>query len=323
MRPGDKRDGQLVSQWVWNLRLELGHQLHPDPVRTTEFAPAVLPPQPHTAPSSGYAPPEVGTVWKSGRFSGGDFTIQPDGTLHGPANQELHVQEQRREIDGSLRVVYAASIRSCRPCPKREQCQWNGNATHKPRQVSVLLHPLAVGSEPLLWHDWSRRVHRHACIHLLRHQRVEVQMESDGSSSAPSVVSPPPLSRAQRAHAHLSWTQRLARNASSERVPSPTIHLFGIPSVFARSLGLAVAERPGAATVLKDRIILVLWTMWSHVVRWYVPFQEARNSRAYSPEKHGDQPALTNYRKAKRSSYVSNRSSRSCGIARAKLATIS
>ena len=29
---------QLVSQWVWNLRLELGHQLHPDPIRTTEFA---------------------------------------------------------------------------------------------------------------------------------------------------------------------------------------------------------------------------------------------------------------------------------------------
>src|SRR5947209_14754203 len=29
---------QVVSQWVWNLRLELGHQLHPDPLRTTEFA---------------------------------------------------------------------------------------------------------------------------------------------------------------------------------------------------------------------------------------------------------------------------------------------
>ncbi len=29
---------QLISQWVWNLRLELGHQLHPDPVRTTEFS---------------------------------------------------------------------------------------------------------------------------------------------------------------------------------------------------------------------------------------------------------------------------------------------
>ena len=32
---------QVVSQWVWNLRLELGHQLAPDPVRTTEFAPAL------------------------------------------------------------------------------------------------------------------------------------------------------------------------------------------------------------------------------------------------------------------------------------------
>lgn len=24
----------MISQWTWNLRLELGHQLHPDPVRT-------------------------------------------------------------------------------------------------------------------------------------------------------------------------------------------------------------------------------------------------------------------------------------------------
>src|SRR2546429_1679623 len=75
---------QIIAQWVWNLRLELGHQLHPDPVRTTEFAPALPPPQPHTAPSTGYAPPEVGTTWKAGRFSGQDFTLQPDGTLRCP-----------------------------------------------------------------------------------------------------------------------------------------------------------------------------------------------------------------------------------------------
>jgi hypothetical protein len=56
-----------------------------------------------------------------------------------PANQELRAHERRREADGSLRVVYAASIRSCLPCPLREQCQWNGSATAKPRQVSVLL----------------------------------------------------------------------------------------------------------------------------------------------------------------------------------------
>jgi hypothetical protein len=53
------------------------------------------------------------------------------------------------QADGSLRVVYAASIRSCRPCLLREQCQWNGSETRKPRQVSVLLHPLSVGGAPL------------------------------------------------------------------------------------------------------------------------------------------------------------------------------
>jgi hypothetical protein len=51
---------QVISQWVWNLRLCLGHQLHPDPVRTTAFAPALPSPAPHAAPASGYAPPQVG-----------------------------------------------------------------------------------------------------------------------------------------------------------------------------------------------------------------------------------------------------------------------
>lgn len=35
---------QLIAQWVWNLRLHLGHLSHPTPVRTTLFAPAVQPP---------------------------------------------------------------------------------------------------------------------------------------------------------------------------------------------------------------------------------------------------------------------------------------
>jgi hypothetical protein len=130
-------------------RCPLGHQLHPDPVRTTEFAPAIPPTPRHTAPPSGYASPQVGLSWKAGRFSGQNFALQPDGTLRCPADQKLLPHEQRREADGSLRVVYGASIRSCRPCPLRKPRQWNGGATAKPRQVSVLLHPLRVGSAPL------------------------------------------------------------------------------------------------------------------------------------------------------------------------------
>jgi hypothetical protein len=155
---------QIISQWVWNLRLELGHQLHPDPARTTEFAPAHLCTQAQQAlspaPAQGYGPAAEALPWKAGRFSGRDFVQEPDGTLRCPAGQSLRAHERRREANGSLRVVYAASIRSCRPCPLREQCQWQGSVTKKPRQVSILLHPLAVGSAPLLWRDWSRRQHR-------------------------------------------------------------------------------------------------------------------------------------------------------------------
>ena len=225
--PGGQELWQIISQWVWNLRLELGHQLHPDPVRTTEFAPALPPPAPHTAPASGYAPSHVGLSWKAGRFSGQDFTLQPDGTLRCPADQQLTAHEHRREADGSLRVVYGASLRSCRPCPLRELCQWNGSATAKPRQVSVLLHPLQVGSAPLLWKDWSRRLYRRACMGLLRCQRVEVTLPqpTPAEPHAPAVI----LSRAQRAHYRLSWEARLARNARASTTDRPAIKQIARP----------------------------------------------------------------------------------------------
>jgi Transposase DDE domain len=238
--PAGQEAWHIVSQWVWNIRLELGHQLAPEPLRTTEFAPATPPPPPapaHTAPPSGYASPQVGLPWKTGRFSGQDFALQPDGTLRCPAGQTLSAQERRREADGSLPVVYAARIRSCRPCPLREQCQWQGSATKKPRQVSVLLHPLAVGSAPLLWRDWSRRPHRRACLQL-HCQRLEIQMES--ALSAHPLVSPPTLSRAQRAHSRLCWQERQARNTRAPTAGQITIKLFGIPEDFATWLGLTV-----------------------------------------------------------------------------------
>ncbi len=211
-------------------------------MRITEFAAAISTSEQvatrpaSSTPASGYGPPTTATSWKTGRFTGADFPLQPDGTLRCPAGQSLAAHEWRREADGSLRVVYAASIRSCRPCPLRDQCQWNGNATAKPRQVSVLLHPLAVGDEPLLWRDWNRREHRRACMHLVRHQRVEVSL------SPPSADEPAPaemiLSRAQRAHMRLSWETRLARNARSTAAGQITIKLFGIPQPFALWLDL-------------------------------------------------------------------------------------
>jgi len=126
---------QIISQWVWNLRLELGHQLHPDPARTTEFAPAHLSAQDQQAlspaPAQGYGPATEALPWKAGRFSGRDFVPQPDGTLRCPAGQSLRVHERRREANGSLRVVYAASIRSCRPCPRPRAVSMAGQPHHE------------------------------------------------------------------------------------------------------------------------------------------------------------------------------------------------
>jgi hypothetical protein len=233
---------QIVVQWTWNLRLELGHQLAPEPLRTTEFAPALPllpePTPPASPPASGYAPPVTATSWKAGRFTGADFPLQPDGTLRCPAGSTLLPHEHRREADGSLRVVYGASIRDCRPCPVREQCQWSGSATAKPRQVSVLLHPLPVGSAPLRWRDWPRRHQRHACLRLHR-QYLEVKREPALKST--SVSSPPMISRAERAHYRLSWEERLARNARTEAVERITLTLFGIPKRVAAFLGLTTA----------------------------------------------------------------------------------
>jgi hypothetical protein len=239
---------QIVAQWTWNLRLELGHQLLPEPLRTTEFAPA-LPEQnadastrlalpAAIAPASGYAPPATATSWKAGRFTGTDFLLQPDGTVRCPADHVLVPHEHRRERDGSLRIVYSASIRACRPCPLRDQCQWGGSTTAKPRQVSILLHPLVVGSAPLLWRDWPRRHQRHACLRLHR-QHLKVLMEP--VLKRPSASSPPTISRAERAHDCLSWEERLARNARTDQAERITLTLFGIPERVATFLGLATA----------------------------------------------------------------------------------
>jgi hypothetical protein len=230
---------QCVAQWVWNLRLELGHVLKPEPLRTTEFTPALCEPRVGQEPGQGYEPPVVGGAWKAGRYSGEHFALQPDGTVCCPAEKMLFPQERRREGDGSLRVVYEARIADCRACPKRPQCQWHGQQALHPRRVSVLLHPLKVGSAPLLWRDWSRRQHRRAAMQLVRSQRVEVALPQATQTTIQNAERI--FSRAQRAHSRLPWAERLTRNARPPTASRPLITLFGVPDVFAVFLGLRAA----------------------------------------------------------------------------------
>src|SRR5436305_1982924 len=100
---------QIVSQWLCNLRLDLGEHLSASPMRLTEFAPALEPPavsvsEPalelaavplnETALEQGSEkadPPLLSGPprWAHGSFTkgfaGADFVVQPDGTLRCPA----------------------------------------------------------------------------------------------------------------------------------------------------------------------------------------------------------------------------------------------
>ncbi|GHO50723.1 hypothetical protein [Ktedonospora formicarum] len=123
----------ILAQWIWNLRIELGHALHPTLMRTTEFAsartdesaeaaPDPVPQTPEPAPVM-YGPPQWARQSYTKGFAGADFALQPDGTLLCPAGRPLYAQERRPERNGSLRVLYAARIGQCRSCLLPQQCQ--------------------------------------------------------------------------------------------------------------------------------------------------------------------------------------------------------
>ena len=259
--PCGQEFAQILAQWMWNLRLELGQQLSPSELRTTEFAPAqevkapsTDEPEPAQAslPVVVYGPPQWARPSFTHGFPGSVFTPQPDGTLRCPANHPLYLQERRPERDGSLRILYAARISHCRSCPLRSQCQ-ESSTTLKPRRVSAVLWPLSSAhadsspppdptsahppSAPVLWRDWPRCSTRRTWLKVIRSQTVCLE------SSAP--LSPPRgpgttekmVTRAERAHWRLSWDQRLSRNARPADAPRLIVILHGLPASFAAAFG--------------------------------------------------------------------------------------
>src|SRR5712691_2459787 len=98
---------QIICQWMWNLRLELGQHVSPTAMRLTEFAPAVEPPcceEPahaeEPAPVVEYGSPQWARPSFTDGCPGAAFTLQPDGTLRCPADRPLYPQERRPERDG-------------------------------------------------------------------------------------------------------------------------------------------------------------------------------------------------------------------------------
>jgi hypothetical protein len=260
---------QLLAQWVWNLRLELGQKLSPEEARTTEFAKALVVEQPlpiepslavEPVPSEKkpmlqiqYGPPKFARPSFTKGFPGSAFPPQPDGTLRCPANHPLYPQERRPERDGSLRILYAARIGHCRSCPLRAQCQ-ESSTTRKPRRVSAVLWPLDASRSdvsppqgkapqelplaPVLWRDWPRCGIRRAWLKVVRSQTVRLESSIPANPSPAPAQLLPTLTRAKRAHWRLSWDERFARNARPTDAPRLVVTLHGLPATFARSFGV-------------------------------------------------------------------------------------
>jgi hypothetical protein len=206
--PCGQEFAQILAQWTWNIRLELGQQLSGAQLCITEFAPALEAepvakeepaPEDSPTPSVIYGPPQWARPSFTGGFPGSAFTPQLDGTLCCPANHPLCPQERRPERDGSLRILYAARIGHCRSCPLRAQCQ-ESRTTLKPRRVSAVLWPLDASRSdssppqrkalqelplaPVLWRDWPRCGIRRAWLKVVRSQTVRLE------SSIPADPSP-------------------------------------------------------------------------------------------------------------------------------------
>ena len=267
--PNGQEFWQILCQWVWNLRLELGQKLSSSELCTTEFAPAlVVEPAPAIEPAPAveparsekqtppvmYGPPRWARPSFTGGFPGSAFTLQPDGTLRCPADHPLYPQERRPERDGSLRVLYVARIGHCRSCLLRARCQ-ESCATIKPRRVSAVLWPLSACSppppqpskppeppplSPVLWRDWPRCRLRRQWLKVIRSETVTFSWGPLETAEQAPETSEKVVTRARRAHYRLSWEERLARNASPSDAPTLTFTLHGLPITFVAAFGFAL-----------------------------------------------------------------------------------
>jgi hypothetical protein len=246
---------QIINQWMWNLRLEFGQHLSPTKMRLTEFAPApevLSAPLLSSAPAIEYGPPQWARPSFTGGFPGTAFTLQPDGTLHCPADHPLYPQERRPERDGSYRLLYAARIGDCRSCSLRSQCQESG-ASVKPRRVSAVFWPVtspearvpapspelpeAVPLSPVFWGDWPRCQVRRRWLRLVRTETVGVALGAIPPPEDTAEEHEPSLTRAQRAHWRLAWGERFARNERPSTAPPLEVTLHGLPTTFAHIFG--------------------------------------------------------------------------------------
>ena len=177
---------QILSQWVWNIRLRMGQAAQPQPLRWTRWESAALmspAAEPDRAVPSGallepavavvehrqpaptpaqtadlvpiYGPLELSQPWAKARrrFSAQDFRFGEGDTLICPTGKILRPRERRRLPNGDLRVLYAAKVHECRTCPQAGACLGRGASGEDGRRVSGMRRVIGWQMQPSLISD--------------------------------------------------------------------------------------------------------------------------------------------------------------------------
>jgi hypothetical protein len=229
---------QLACQWVWNLRLSLGHAMQGEEQRDIEWAaPTQRPPLLSTSEdlSDTYGPWQWAKGGGRGQMGGSAFPLQDDGTLRCPTGATLCFSEMRQENVFTQQAVVLASMEDCQRCTLREQCLRPGARGNRARRLSAVRRLLPLPATVALqtgvlpatrWRDVPGRALRRTWIAHWRRQFVEVLPRAEN----PQRASPPSrFPRAMRSHQRWSWEDRRACNAWWGP-PTFRITVAGVPS---------------------------------------------------------------------------------------------
>jgi hypothetical protein len=258
---------QILSQWVWNWRIQAGWQSQSSlEVRRTLWSPALeahlrddvvesmIPPEvPKIDVSSCLSPPPqygamtVAPNWGQSRHKYGskDFKVIEDDMIQCPAGHQMDRQELRYNRVGDMQMIFGIKATVCRDCPLIKHCHADRSTNTRGRRIMVTREklttppPLAAIPEIIVkQHSPSIKLGTAAIIwtdlpatefrRQLKCNLERHQVEIESVASSEPIK--PILTRNQRAHRRLSWEQRLKRNQLKGNAIHWKVQLFGISS---------------------------------------------------------------------------------------------
>lgn len=272
-QPDGQSFWQILSQWVWNWRIQAGWQAESGQrVRRTLWSPALESPSNQAvaalsplatrpvmdaslAPPPKYGVMTLATGWGQSRhkYSGKDFKIVDDETINCPAGHQMSRQQVRYNRVGDMQMLFGIKHTICAACPLIRHCHAERSNNTRGRRILVTRAklptppPLAEVPDILVKQSSTSTVLGTEPILWIdipstefrrglrcNLERNQLEIESASAQTKSSEPQTAYLTRHQRAHRRLSWEQRMKRNQLKSKSVVWKVQLFGIPATLAQ-----------------------------------------------------------------------------------------